>query len=392
MGSSQGTFFYRTFISRPTIRIRRGGCHRSSDAADSHHSRQFSGRKSSMLGRVSNNFSHSNYTDWGIAELELEDTLTRPSRYSWDMRRGHVSATALNPVLSPEKVQISSTFHTSHQMGSTGLSAVTLRPTPNTWTAPSRTVNVALQAVSRTRLHPSSASVLPQYSKRVRRISAENQSSPLPQVPDVSVFSSPGQEAWERAARKLGIPVQELGVPVRKHMSPSAYKTRASLSEVEPVSQPESFRLAASRERQPEALKVASPRRQVTSELRSMSEAEPTNSTSVEKPEAIKVKKAPARKRSTVKKSAGDVSKPKTRVRKKAVASQVEESGVLEVNGASVASLASVEGSSEEVVEQRESFTNESVLVVDSVEMATKVCDQLMGEYKDLVHACDTEV
>ncbi|KAG0586378.1 hypothetical protein KC19_2G086100 [Ceratodon purpureus] len=435
MGSSQGAFFYRTFIARPSIRLvntRRGGCYRYSD--DSHYVKQFSRRKSSMVGRVSNNFSHSNYlnpsgteskhSDWGIAELELEDSLLRAGRSSWDApaaRSGRVSATAFNPVLSPapyakEQVQphpLSNAFNTALQLGSSGISAVALRSTPNTWVAPSRTVKVAYQAVSR--IQSSSVSVLPQFSKRVGKIGAQNQSSPLlvsSQVPDVS-----GREPHVRALIKLGIPLPT------KSLSAAAYKTQASLSGIEPSSlavdsraQPEPFRLVASPVSKPEVFKVASPRRNASPELRKVSDpvsertSEPANSSEKiseenqlksndDKPEIIKTKKAPARKRTTTKKAAADglvgESKPKPRARKKSVSAQPEEKILPEANSLndpSVSSLASVESSNEDLLEERQSFPNESVMIVNSVEMATKIVEQLMGEYKDLVHACDTEV
>jgi hypothetical protein len=434
MSSSQGTCFYRTFIARPAIRvvtIRRGGCYRSSDdhrvrqTVAPHYMKQFSRRKSSMVGRVSNNFSHSNYSNFSSTDLEVEDSWTRTRRYSGDMstaKPGRVSATALNPILSPaqytqEQVQshlLASPYNTSLQFGSTGVSGFALRSTPTTWVAPSRTVKVAFQAVSKTKIQSSSASGLPQYAKRVGKISAQNQSSPLLLARQVS---DAGGEAWERAAQKLG-----LFAPT-KAMSASAYKTGASLSEVEPAKaympsslavdtkyQPEPYRLVGSRESKSEVFKVVSPRRQDSSEPLWVSDpvselkSEPANFSEkvseesqsrshAEEPEVVKTKRTSTKK--AVADSSVDESKPKPRARKEAVSAQPEEKGLPEANvtdDSPVLTLASVESSNEDLVEERQSYPNESVMVIDSVEKATMVVEQLMGEYKDLVHACDTEV
>ena len=444
MSSSQGTFIYRTFLARPATRvvtIKRGGKFRSSDdnrardIVESHYMDQLSRRKASMLGRVSNSFSNSNYLNssspdpkrsfLGSADVDVDDTL--PRRY-WEMpnvRYGRFQATTLNPAqYTQEQVQShmsASTSNISLQLGSTGRSAVALWSTPTTWVAPSRTVRVAYQADSTTKIKSSSASVLPQYAKRVRRINTQNQSSPLwlsNQVPDLSVPSTAGEEAWERAAQKLGL----LRPP--KSMTASAYKAETSLFEVEPAktympsslavetkSQLEPFRFVEScestserprRKDIPEPLNLSDPVPELKLEPESSSEkiVEDNQPCShADELKSTKAKKTPAGKRSTTEKAVADglvvESKPIPKARKKSVTAQPEEKISPDINVTNdppVSILSSVEPSNEDLLEERQSFPNESVMVIDNAEKARMAVEQLMGEYKDLVHACDTEV
>jgi len=121
----------------------------------------------------------------------------------------------------------------------------------------------------------------------------------------------------------------------------------------------------------------------------------------VDEPGSGKTEKTPARRRTIAMKAGVDgsvgKSKPqrKPRTKKMPVSVQLEEKVIGEVgvtNDPVVSTLASVEASNKNLPEKRLSFPNESVMIIDSVEMATLVVQQLMGAYKDLVHACDTEV
>lgn len=448
MSSSQGTFIYRTFLARPIVHvatIRRGGFHgserhdhRARQTVETHYMKQNSRKKSSVSGQYFNSSSaEGKRSHWGSSDLELEELLTKATgRYNDVSRTGRVSATVLNPVLGPapytkEQVQphlLAGTFNTALQLSSSGLSSTAFRSSPPTWTAPSRTVKVAYQADSKTKSQASNSTLaLPQYAPRVGRISAQNQSSPLllsPQVSDLGVTSkgldSGSGEAWERAAHKLG----RLGPT--KSMSALSFRTEASVSEVEPAKayspsfpavdtkiQPEPFRLVASGENKSEPCRLVARGRQDNFEPLKVSEHTPewgleppspfekllekNQSTShVDEPEGGETKKTPARRRATAKKAgvdgSVDESKPKRKPRAKKipVAVQPEEKVLGEVNVTNdpvVSTLVSLD-----LPEERQSFPNESVMVIDSVEKATLVVQQLMGEYKDLVHACDTEV
>lgn len=231
-------------------------------------------------------------------------------------------------------------------------------------------------------------------------------------------------EAWERAAYKLGILVPP------KPMSAAAFSRELSVTETDSVKayssssaavdtrdSSNSFTRVGSRQSKSEVFKpvVVTARQFQSDPLKSAEheperQVEPSSSSKqivendkskrlADQVEGVKVKKTPAKRRSTVKKASADgspvESKPKPRGRKKSAYVQLEGQDSEEVNVSSdrlVLALNSEEPFKTDQLEKRQTFSNEFVMVIDSVDKAKMVVKQLMREYKDAVHACDTEV
>nr|PNR49997.1 hypothetical protein PHYPA_011894 [Physcomitrium patens] len=370
-----------------------------------------------------------------------EEFVSRPNSNPYTARVGTLSAMRLSSVISAQytkdQVQLPSTINTAlqirHFRTGTSLQAqhntsVQFTSTPTNFVPPVlRTVKVALKAVSKTELHSTNGSAPPQYARRVGKIHAQSQGSPLlasKPTPDVGVgaFGESSKavdsglgEAWERAAQKLGILV------LAKPASASGLKTGASFPEVEFVkgysssftavdtddnsnstheTKLEVFDSAVVRERQ----NVSEPLKSIEYEPKVMSEPPNSAEQVIEENQlrrradrilGCKVEKA----RSTLKKASADgisgERKPKTKGRKKLVPVQLEQKDLVEVNvrdDVPVPAMPSEESPSTEQPEERQTFSNDLVMVVDSVEKASMVVEHLMSKYKDVVHACDTEV
>ncbi|XP_024364019.1 DNA polymerase I B, chloroplastic/mitochondrial isoform X2 [Physcomitrium patens] len=348
---------------------------------------------------------------WNTSASKNFDSSSKSNLYTAMV--GTVSAMQRKPSLSVqhtrEQVQLPNTVNTAPQFRFPQ-SIQHFKSSPSNFVPPvSRTVKVALQAVSKTKSHLTNGYALPQLARRFGKLRAQNQNSHLltsRKTPDVGVTSqavdSGRGEAWERAAHQLGILV------LAKPLSLSALKTEVPLSEFEPEKShsstsiatdrndySKSFRLSSSCEKKSEIFKPV-----IVNERSSEKIGEENQPSShADQSESGQIKKTSAKRSITVKKAIVDnspeESKLRTRSRKKHVPVQLERKDLGENNvtgDSHVSALDSERSSNMDPYEERRPVSIKSVMIVDSVEKAEMVVEQLMSEYKNVVHACDTEV
>lgn len=444
-GLPQRFFTYHAVVSHPTCHT---GICRSNPysnllpesvpgrANDSHCLKQFSRRTRDISGAVSStemfvairfNKSHLKFSRMcAYPNVELADFRSSIRKYAYAPRVGRNPTTMLNPNSSAvqnwkdqgQQHQVSNPH--AVQLMQMGVSPAASGTTSSSWIVSnrqaSRTVRVAYQARSKQN-NVSNVLSLPQFSQRDGKLNMVRENTypafpdrssdlRLPSPPAVSVDSSSG-EAWVRAAEKLGF-------GPRKAFSSSSIGTPARNSG--------------------EALYEVNTSKVLASSRNSVGvESKLVNGLLITDPDSLELAAQENGKNlsrncinSTWNKGAGEVllghdeehgnkfrrsqvGKPKNKEAGQSFLEHEEkqmyetidtavhhtEEGLFESTesaGLLDTRLNTAESSSGECEAQPEVTYNKFVKVIDTVEKAKAVVGQLMGKYKHLVHACDTEV
>lgn len=411
MSPSQGMFLFRAAIARPMFNrglVRKDRsyyrilvAHKSSLRIESYDQWRHPNRAAGVLGLTNDNYSQTISSE--IADVDLSYLMSKARNQRHIARVGRQAViTGLNPTISNpvqylkepvQQHQIVSSPNSAVQYYPTGRVPAVTRTAQSAWGCSSRTVRVALQARLKHKSNLPDLSSLPQYSQRDGKSTSRTQKHPVVarQSLDLSYVSSavdlmeqdPG-EAWVRAAEKLGFG------PTRS-LATSAFRTEAPKSiepffEVAPSKDATSLQdVAVKRKSENLLLRLQSepsrPAEQGYKEMlpsRVHADGE-SDGKSMERSCVVHEddgKPAPSKKKNSSKVKLTENCKGET---------------IVESN-ASVTTPLPVEPSAEETQQSEHSVSNDAVMIIDSVEKATMVVEQLMGEYRHCVHACDTEV
>lgn len=410
MSSSQGMFLFRAAIARPMFNrglVRKDRsyyrilvAHKSSLRIESYDQMRYLNRAAGVLGLTNDNYSQTISSE--IADVDISYLMSKARNQRHIARVGRQAViTGLNPTISNpvqylkepvQQHQIVSSPNSAVQFYPTGRVPAVTRTAQSAWGCSSRTVRVALQARLKHKSNLPDLSSLPQYSQRDGKSSSRTQKHPVVarQSLDLSYASAavdlmeqdPG-EAWVRAAEKLGFG------PTRS-LATSAFRTEAPKS-IEPF-----FEVAPSKDATSlQAVAVKSK----SENLLLRFQYEPSRPAEQEYEEMLPTRvhadgdsDGKCMERSRVVHEDGKLppSKKKNSPRVKLTENCKGET-IVDSNASATAPLP-VEPSIEETQQSTPSVSNDAVMIIDSVEKATMVVEQLMGEYRHCVHACDTEV
>lgn len=372
--------------------------HKSSFRTESYDQMRHPNRAAGVLGLTNDKYSQLSSE---FADVDLSYLMSNNRNQRHIPRVGRQALiTGLNPTISNpvqylkepvQQHQIVSSPNSAVQYYPTGRVPAVTRTAQSAWGCSSRTVRVALQARLKHKSNLPNLSSLPQYSQRDGKSSSRSHKLPVVarQSLDLSYASSavdlleqdPG-EAWVRAAEKLGFG------PTRS-LATSAFRTEAPRS-IEPFFEVAPRKVATCLQ----AMAVKSKSENVL--LRVQSEPSRPVEQGYEETLPLRVhaggsdgkctesfhvvheddcKPAPSKKNS-----------PRVKVKENHKDETIVDSNAF------VTTPLPVESSTEELQKETPSVSNASVMIIDSVEKATMVVEQLMGEYRHYVHACDTEV